>query len=164
MQDPSVYAMNGKSVEIDNTDAEGRLVLAGVSISVQFVLVSWLEPIGRCHLLHNHWVQATHSDWCRDFDWVGDYHSWPCFAISDRNPSACVIALGEVYSAVYSACSSCLCREDNETDYIPLDLWWTLGAPSRCGGGWIRPILAYATRWRLPCSNTWLQRRSPKCM
>ena len=25
----SVYAMNGKSIEIDNTDAEGRLVLAG---------------------------------------------------------------------------------------------------------------------------------------
>lgn len=25
----SVYAMNGKSVEIDNTDAEGRLVLSG---------------------------------------------------------------------------------------------------------------------------------------
>ena len=25
----SVYAMNGKSVEVDNTDAEGRLVLAG---------------------------------------------------------------------------------------------------------------------------------------
>jgi len=40
MQDPSVYAMNGKSVEIDNTDAEGRLVLAGVSIFVQFVLIS----------------------------------------------------------------------------------------------------------------------------
>lgn len=26
---PSVYAMNGKSVEVDNTDAEGRLVLSG---------------------------------------------------------------------------------------------------------------------------------------
>lgn len=26
----SIYAMNGKSVEIDNTDAEGRLVLAGM--------------------------------------------------------------------------------------------------------------------------------------
>jgi leucyl aminopeptidase len=26
----SVYAMNGKSVEIDNTDAEGRLVLSGL--------------------------------------------------------------------------------------------------------------------------------------
>lgn len=25
----SVYAMNGKSVQIDNTDAEGRLILAG---------------------------------------------------------------------------------------------------------------------------------------
>jgi leucyl aminopeptidase len=25
----SVYAMNGKSVEIDNTDAEGRLILSG---------------------------------------------------------------------------------------------------------------------------------------
>ena len=26
---PSIYAMNGKSVEVDNTDAEGRLVLSG---------------------------------------------------------------------------------------------------------------------------------------
>ena len=26
----SVYAMNGKSVEVDDTDAEGRLVLSGV--------------------------------------------------------------------------------------------------------------------------------------
>lgn len=25
----SIYAMNGKSVEVDNTDAEGRLVLSG---------------------------------------------------------------------------------------------------------------------------------------
>lgn len=24
-----IYAMNGKSVEVDNTDAEGRLVLSG---------------------------------------------------------------------------------------------------------------------------------------
>lgn len=42
--------------------------------------------------------------------------------ISDRNPSACVIALGEVYSAVYSACSSCQRRENNETDDISSDL------------------------------------------
>ena len=27
----SIYAMNGKTVEIDNTDAEGRLILAGMS-------------------------------------------------------------------------------------------------------------------------------------
>ena len=25
----SIYTMNGKSVEVDNTDAEGRLVLSG---------------------------------------------------------------------------------------------------------------------------------------
>jgi len=25
----SIYAMNGKSVEVDNTDAEGRLILSG---------------------------------------------------------------------------------------------------------------------------------------
>jgi len=79
MQDPSVYAMNGKSVEIDNTDAEGRLVLAGVSIFVQFVLISWLGPIRRCYLLHDHRVQATQSDWRRDFDWVGNYDSRPCY-------------------------------------------------------------------------------------
>lgn len=32
--DVSVYAMNGKSIEIDNTDAEGRLVLAGMSYAI----------------------------------------------------------------------------------------------------------------------------------
>ena len=26
----SIYAMNGKSIEVDNTDAEGRLVLSGM--------------------------------------------------------------------------------------------------------------------------------------
>lgn len=25
----SIYAMNGKTVEVDNTDAEGRLILSG---------------------------------------------------------------------------------------------------------------------------------------
>ncbi len=35
-----VYAMNGKSIEIDNTDAEGRLVLSG-----QF---SHPEQVGMC--------------------------------------------------------------------------------------------------------------------
>ena len=37
--DFSIYAMNGKSVEIDNTDAEGRLVLAGA-----LVFLSVFEP------------------------------------------------------------------------------------------------------------------------
>ena len=29
---PSVYTMNGKSVEVDNTDAEGRLILSGTHL------------------------------------------------------------------------------------------------------------------------------------
>ena len=33
----SIYAMNGKSVEVDNTDAEGRLILSG-----QYGLCSFL--------------------------------------------------------------------------------------------------------------------------
>lgn len=38
----SVYAMNGKSVEIDNTDAEGRLVLSGKMSRSEFLLLSSL--------------------------------------------------------------------------------------------------------------------------
>jgi hypothetical protein len=34
----SVYAMNGKSVEIDNTDAEGRLILSGEILRVPRLL------------------------------------------------------------------------------------------------------------------------------
>ena len=30
-----VYAMNGKSIEVDNTDAEGRLVLAGANYGLR---------------------------------------------------------------------------------------------------------------------------------
>ena len=30
-----VYAMNGKTIEIDNTDAEGRLVLSGESCPLE---------------------------------------------------------------------------------------------------------------------------------
>ncbi len=34
----SIYAMNGKSVEIDNTDAEGRLILSGETLLVPCLL------------------------------------------------------------------------------------------------------------------------------
>ena len=37
-----VYAMNGKSVEIDNTDAEGRLVLSGETVPFWCLLL--VEP------------------------------------------------------------------------------------------------------------------------
>jgi Cytosol aminopeptidase family, catalytic domain len=44
----SVYAMNGKSVEIDNTDAEGRLILSGEgSIHRCLLLISkrWIDAL-----------------------------------------------------------------------------------------------------------------------
>ena len=38
----SIYAMNGKSVEVDNTDAEGRLVLLGMT---PFSDILWLNKL-----------------------------------------------------------------------------------------------------------------------
>ncbi|KAJ3562229.1 hypothetical protein NP233_g9708 [Leucocoprinus birnbaumii] len=61
-----IYAMNGKSVEVDNTDAEGRLVLAD---AIYYAITEY-KP-------HSLIDVATLT-------------------------GACVIALGEVYSAVYS--------------------------------------------------------------
>ena len=53
--------MNGKSVEVDNTDAEGRLVLSGM---VHFL---WIETFliipSRRHVLHSDGIQASHFDW-----------------------------------------------------------------------------------------------------
>ena len=40
-----VRAMNGKTIEIDNTDAEGRLVLAD---AMSYARVGWAEPAGGC--------------------------------------------------------------------------------------------------------------------
>lgn len=56
----SVYAMNGKTIEVDNTDAEGRLVLAGMSsIQIGILIVISEAPYRRIVL----WLvdfQSTH--------------------------------------------------------------------------------------------------------
>ena len=39
--DDSIYAMNGKSVEVDNTDAEGRLILSGIILSQSSILLEY---------------------------------------------------------------------------------------------------------------------------
>lgn len=41
---PSIYAMNGKSVEVDNTDAEGRLVLSGMKPAGIRLFVLLISP------------------------------------------------------------------------------------------------------------------------
>ena len=59
----SIYAMNGKSVEVDNTDAEGRLVLSGM---IAFSDILWstilLVILLRCYLLHGYGIQTSHFD------------------------------------------------------------------------------------------------------
>ena len=59
----SIYAMNGKTVEVDNTDAEGRLVLSGM---IPFSDILWLNKLliflSRRYLLHSHGIQATYFD------------------------------------------------------------------------------------------------------
>ena len=56
----SIYAMNGKSVEVDNTDAEGRLVLSGM---ISFLVIgTLLIVLFRCYILHSDGIQASYFD------------------------------------------------------------------------------------------------------
>ena len=59
----SVYAMNGKSVEVDNTDAEGRLVLSGMIPFSDILRLKFLPIIlSRRYLLHSDGIQTPHFD------------------------------------------------------------------------------------------------------
>lgn len=57
-----VYAMNGKSVEVDNTDAEGRLVLAGAFslLLLLFHVINFLAFVCRCVVVRLDRVQTHH--------------------------------------------------------------------------------------------------------
>jgi hypothetical protein len=93
--------MNGKTVEVDNTDAEGRLVLAGTLVFLSSDIIS--QQCIRRHLLCHHRVQAPHSDRCCNANWVSHFYPYICSILSKfLHTSACGIALGDVYSAVYS--------------------------------------------------------------
>ena len=59
----SIYAMNGKSVEIDNTDAEGRLILSGRVILFHCLILAYLNW-DRCFILHLDDLQAPHALRC----------------------------------------------------------------------------------------------------
>lgn len=63
-----IYAMNGKSVEIDNTDAEGRLILSGLLSHSCYILTCFvdLNSSERCLVLHLNDLQATHFTRCRN--------------------------------------------------------------------------------------------------
>lgn len=57
-----VYAMNGTSVEIDNTDAEGRLILSGMLFRIALPLDIGDDSFGclfcRCIVLRLDRIQA----------------------------------------------------------------------------------------------------------
>ena len=60
--DDSIYAMNGKSVEVDNTDAEGRLILSGIILFRSSK--SWPDTheytFCRCYLLYIYHLQTAY--------------------------------------------------------------------------------------------------------
>ena len=58
----SIYGMNGKSVEVEDTDGEGRLVLSGVIPFSDIFWTSLLIFLSRRYLLHGHGIQATYFD------------------------------------------------------------------------------------------------------
>lgn len=56
--------MNGKSVEVDNTDAEGRLILSGIILSQSLILLEyWWIYICRRYLLYIYHLQTTYFGW-----------------------------------------------------------------------------------------------------
>jgi hypothetical protein len=64
-------AMNGKTVEVDNTDAEGRLILSGESFNLTAPLpVADNKYTHRCSYICLARVQTAHSNRCRYTHWV----------------------------------------------------------------------------------------------
>jgi len=83
--------MNGKTVEIDNTDAEGRLILAGTLLPISLVN----DAIITTHLIFSssdalYYTSSTYK---------------PHTLVDVATLTGAVqVALGEVYSGVFSVC------------------------------------------------------------
>lgn len=142
----SVYAMNGKSVEIDNTDAEGRLVLSGMSFFsiVYSIPNSWLTDA--IYYVSTEYKPHTLIDVAT----LTGYETLPCSArLNAEFPySAMVIAVGEVYSGVFSVSMLSLVFPVIFS-LVSSDIGWTLGETSSRWGSWIWSLLAHAPWWRL---------------
>lgn len=57
----SVYAMNGKSIEIDNTDAEGRLILSGGFCSTDSAILALRRLTARLAQTQSTMARASSS-------------------------------------------------------------------------------------------------------
>lgn len=98
----SIYAMNGKSVEVDNTDAEGRLVLSG--LIPFFSDISWLLIFFPQMLFTTQRRNINLTLWSTLQHLPGkySYHAIKTYKWIYLNSSAMVIALGEAFSGVFS--------------------------------------------------------------
>ncbi|KAF8635936.1 hypothetical protein AX15_000107 [Amanita polypyramis BW_CC] len=115
-----VYAMNGKSVEIDNTDAEGRLVLADAI----YYTATEFKP----HTLID---VATRVNPLVTFNSQVDFSSCP-FKAEDESlidvatlTGAMGIALGEIFSGVFST-SDELWQRLYEAGEVEYDRFWRM--------------------------------------
>ena len=161
----SIYTMNGKSVEVDNTDAEGRLVLAGMilfswyvmnkSLIFLFQTLSTTRPRSTNHILWSTWqpLQGKYPPhaiaWYRHFTSIS---------------SAIEVALGQIYSGVFSVRYCQLFFSIYYFWWLNLNvefgraMEWSWGSRS-C---WTWPFMAYAPwRW-VWSSDPFFKRRSPK--
>ncbi|KAG6916865.1 hypothetical protein DXG01_004846 [Tephrocybe rancida] len=102
-----VYAMNGKSVEVDNTDAEGRLVLSGTGRRL----------LSNSILKHVLWPDAIYYT-------STEYKPHTLIDVATLTGAMCV-ALGEVFSGVFSTSDTLWeqLRVAGETEY---DRFWRM--------------------------------------
>ncbi|KAF7976200.1 hypothetical protein HWV62_7380 [Athelia sp. TMB] len=100
-----IYAMNGKTVEVDNTDAEGRLVLSDA--------IYYTSTVYKPHTLID---LATLTGFVHIIVWL---------IIAYKSPRAMVIALGEIYSGVFST-SDTLWEELHAAGEVEHDRFWRM--------------------------------------
>ena len=122
----SIYGMNGKSVEVEDTDGEGRLVLSGVIPFSDIFWTSLLIFLSRRYLLHGH-GQATYFD-RRGNSYRVIFPPTLLYIVDNHlDFSAMDVALGEIYTGVFSVRS---CSVSNSFDIILIANWFRLRTSS----------------------------------
>ncbi|KAF5386466.1 hypothetical protein D9757_005903 [Collybiopsis confluens] len=119
-----IYAMNGKSVEVDNTDAEGRLVLSGTSAAAAGCNSSWADKALKMPFimprLNTNLILSSMLQLLLGRTGVLDHELK--LTLVHR---AMVIALGELYTGVFST-SDELWQRLNVAGEHEFDRFWRM--------------------------------------
>ena len=159
--------MNGKTIEIDNTDAEGRLILAGM-LQINTTLTSVPQQHLQCG--YTFWLFASDALYYAskefkphtiiDFATLTGYvllQSSLIWTLTNRG-RAMMIALGNVYSGVFSVhFFKNITDKMYELMYISVDVRQLVGRTTYFRYSWAWSFLAYATRWWVFASNHGLE-------